>query len=353
MTPVDLGEADQLVGRPGVDRFLLGGPGGWRALTARAHLPDDAVDLPPGLIGLPALASDGSVLALIDSELVVIANDGAIRQGPELPPSSVGSNWELIGVDAADRPVLACQTNAGRRLLVVETEGDGWLQIAGQDSYASPPAGADVLLSTKRRALAHPGEAGWEVWLFDEFPARRLIAMECTGSSAVFSPLGDALIVDGRTDGIYRLELASGQISFMAAGNLGHSQRVPFSAGFRGDPVLMVAPVRDSEGYLQIVQTHLSGGGRYGISTGAVHHYGVTASQAGRYLAYCQASFDEEGDGTIDESLYLFDFDVGRAVFSFERAGGRKTAGPQFIGTGPTLVYIADGRAWLLDPRDD
>lgn len=352
MAPVDLGAADQLVGRPGAERFLLQGPDGWRVLTTSARSPDDALDLPKGIKGRPALASDGSVLALIGGALVVMAKDGEILPGPDMPPSSVGSNWELIGVDAADRPVLACETEAGRRLLVVETESEGWLQIATQGSFASPPSPADVLLSATRQALAYRGESGWEVWLFDDLPARRLVARQCSGSSAVFSPLGDALILDGRTDGIYRLEFESGQVNFMAKGNLGHSEFVPFSAGFRGDPMLMVAPVRDAEGYLQIVQTHLSGGGRYGISTGAVHHYGVTASHGGRFLAYCQASFDEDEGGTIAETLYLFDFEVGRAVFSFDRAGGQETAGPRFVGTAPTLVFVADGRALLLDPRD-
>ena len=139
----------------------------------------------------------------------------------------------------------------------------------------------------------------------------------------------------------------------MASGNLGFSTRVPFSAGFRGDPLLMVAPVRDNEGYLQLMQTHLRGGGRYGISTGAVHHYHVTISHDGRYLAYCQATFNEDEETPIDEALYLFDFDVGRAVYDFERRGGGPLQGPLFVGDGPTMVFVAQGRVLLIDPTND
>lgn len=353
LQPIDLGSAEQLLGRPGVGRFIVGDARGWRSLSTEARTPSEAWALPTELIGRPALVSDGSALCLLDGGLVVLGLDGELRPGPELPPDAVGSSWELIGVDAGDRPVLACETVAGRRLLVVEDEGGGWLELSSRKRFASPPPGAEILLSSTRRALAYRGEECWEAWVFDSSPVRRFSAADCSGHSAVFSPEGDALILDGRTDGIYRLELDSGRITFMAKGNLGHSRRVPFAAGFRGDPLLMVAPVRDNEGYLQIVQTHLHGGGRYGISTGAVHHYHAACSQDGRYLAYCQATFDEGGEAAIDEALYLFDFDVGRAVYDFERRSDGSPRGPLFVGDGPNLVFVADGRVLMLDPGDD
>ena len=352
--PADLGLGEQLIGRPGVGRFLVGGPQGWRSLDAEARDPAAGWALPDGLIGLPALAADGSSMALLPTGLVRVGDNGELRDGPELPGDDGGRSWELVGLDGSDRPVLATQSGDGsRRLLVMDKLGAGWLELTDSDGLAVLPKGTEVLLSKARRALAFLGQGCWEAWVFDEGIVRRVTAADCSGGFGVFSPEGDALILDGRTDGIYRLELDSGRFSFMASGNLGYSERVPFSAGFRGDPVLMVSPVRDNEGNLQIMQTHLWGGSRYGITIGAVHHYHVTSSHDGRYLAYCQATFDEGGETAFDEALYLFDFDVGRAVYDFERRGGGLRRGPLFVGDGPNMVFVANGRVLLLDPRDD
>lgn len=353
LEPVDLGTGDKLIGRPGVGRFLVGDGQGWRSLSAGPRSPSEGWALPEGLIGLPALASDGSAMALLPTGLVRVGQDGELQNGPDLPADDGGLDWELLGLDGSDLPVLAAQGEGGRRLAVIAGDGEGWLELSDADGFASLPEGAEVLLSKARRALAYRGHDCWEAWVFDDGSVRRVTAADCSGGFGVFSPEGDALILDGPTKGIYRLELDSGRFSFMASGNLGYSERVPFSAGFRGDPLLMVAPVRDNEGYLQLMQTHLRGGGRYGISTGAVHHYHVTSSHDGRYLAYCQATFNEDEATPIDEVLYLFDFDIGRAVYDFERLGGGSLQGPLFVGDGPMMVFVARGRVLLIDPRND
>ncbi|MFT7462606.1 MAG: hypothetical protein ACI9EF_000947 [Pseudohongiellaceae bacterium] len=347
---VDLGAGEQLLGRPGVTRFLVGGAQGWSSLSAEVRVPGEAWEFPAGVIGQPALASDGGAMALVPQGLLWLGQDGDVLPGPEMPPAALGDQWELIGLDGSDRPVLACETEAGRRLFVVADEGFGWRELSADQGPAAPPPGAEVLLSTARRALAFRRADCWEAWVFDGNPVRRLRATGCLGASAVFSPEGDALILDGRIDGIYRLELNSGRLVFMATGNLGLSDRVPFSAGFRGDPLLMVAPVRDNEGYLQILQSNLLGGGRFGITTGAVHHYHASSSKNGRYVSYCQATFEEGAQGAIDETLYLFDFEVARAVYKFKRLGGGAFRGPLFVGDGPNWVFIANGRVLLLDP---
>jgi hypothetical protein len=208
-----------------------------------------------------------------------------------------------------------------------------------------------VLTARATRALAFLGEKGWEAWtLSDTGIGERKVAEGCTRPGAVFTPNGRSLIVPGRVDGIWLLPLDGGQFNLMCDGNLGQSRRVPLSGAFLKDPLRLVTPQWDLDGYLQVVFVHVPGGSR-NFNSGGLHHYGVAASLDGRSLAYVQAAFDEDNDEPFVEDIYLFDFervDVGTEQID-SREGGRPRQGPCFVGAHSALVYLAAGEAIRID----
>jgi hypothetical protein len=376
----DLGPGVRIVTRPGVDLIVVGDAAfRWTAFPADAHTRRDGYPLPEGLRGVPALDGTGALHGLFE-HAVVRLRGGAVEGSLRLPELLGGepepvrpkgrranqddARLELVGVDGADQPVLFWRSPKGGRVFVRSPDLQEWrlLELEGEPARLPPGIrGDDVVLSHGSRALAFLGRQGWEAWSYGSELAVRRVALDCVGAQAIFTPDGTALVVDGKVKGLWRLELAEQSLRFMADGNLGHTERVPFSACFRevgstdDADMLLVSPQRDHSNYLQIVQTHLSGGGRLSFGQGFMHHYLPAVSLDGRRLAYVQAKIDAGGTEAIQEELFLFDFahpnDIAQALGS--RRGGRPGQGPGFVGDGDVLVFIAQGRIRRLEIDDD
>jgi hypothetical protein len=358
------------VAAPGVATFALQAPSGaWRLHTEGARGPKDGLRLPDGVLGRPVLQSDGSALVLTTTGLSWVRATHPIVPGGEivqlLARDALPDDTQLVGVLAGKEALLSVPAGEQRRLLVCQ---GGPLRSAHlvpinlqEGGECVVPDGAPLIASRVARALAFLGPAGWEAWSVNEGGvATRALAEGCVRPGAFFTPAGDALIVPGRVDGLWRLDLGDCRISLMAEGNLGVSRRVGQSYDFREVPApdggmqwVMLAPQWDLERRLQLCQTHLSGGGRGGLTIGGVHHYGVSLSRDGRLLAYTQAVFDERSEESFVEDLYLFDFDApsSAAMLLESRRGGRADQGPAFIGDGSSLVFLADGDAVRIDVR--
>jgi len=354
-----LGPADELIAEPGIDTFLLHLPGdGWRVHTLASRSADDGRPLPPDLAGRPALLSSGSVVALTAAGLQWVRVGNVIVPGGEqvllCPRSDLPEGVALEGTIGGKDALLSAPSGDGRRLLLCPASpltAHVLYPVMDRAGQALVPAGATLLLSRATRALAFLGEQGWEAWTISERGlAERAVAMGCTRPGAIFTPDGHRLIVPGRVDGIELLSLDDGTKNLMCDGNLGLSRRVQQSWAFRDDPLRLVTPQWDLDGWLQIAQIHVPGPSR-GFNMGGMHHYGVTMSQDGRTLAYVQASFDEKGDDSFDEDLYLFDFDRldSGAEYIYTREGGRPRTGPCFVGQHSALVFIASGEAIRID----
>lgn len=377
--PVDLGPAQQLVAHPASSVFVLGdGSGGWRVLDAAADADTDAdvgaaaaVESAPApehrWHGSPVVSAAGRVFGLARREGIhegpaQIADRLELEQldGPAaepfvlgLPDGPDGLDWRLLGVTG--RRSLPVLLNPGRGEIWWLEQAE-WRLLEDAEGAAHCAPDAPFALSDARAALAFRGAQGWEAWSLDSRPAVRRVARDCLGAPAHFTPDGAALVVDGAMMNIYRLELDDGRLGHMADGNLGHTPRVPWTAGVRGDPAMLVVPQFDPQGWLQIVQTNFSGGGRWQFNTGFEHHYLPAVSPAGRWMAYAQSPFDLDGEQPFEEDLYLFDFDHGTApaLALGRRAGGSPHQGPAWVArpAGAALLWVADGRAWRLDRPD-
>jgi hypothetical protein len=364
-----LGRAEALVAVPGVPTFALQAQSGkWRLYAAGAREAQDGLALPGGVLGHPVLKSDGSAFVLTDSGLSWVRAAHAIVPGGEVVPllgrDSLPEGTRLEGALAGEEALLSVPAGENRRLMLCQggpLSSAHLAPITLRDGDAVVPEGAPLFASRASRALACLGPDGWEAWIVgDGGVATRVVAEECSRRGALFTPEGDALIVPGRVDGLWRLDLADGRMNLMTEGNLGISRRVGQSFDYREVPApdggmqwVLVAPQWDIERRLQIYQAHLSGGGRESLTIGGVHHYGVSLSRDGRLLAYTQAAFEERGEDDFVEDLYLIDFDApGSAAILLEsRRGGRADQGPAFVGDGSTLVFLADGDAVRIDVR--
>lgn len=362
-----LGHGDQLVARDGVDGFAVReAPGLWRLFDAAAREPGDGVLLPADLDGRPVLAPDGGAWSLADDGLLRTAGPragGATVQ--VLPAGTLPAGVALAGVAEGDVPVLVVPGDAGSAalglVLPVVPDGEPCLVALGDaQGPAALPAGAaeaDVACTPAAAAAAVCTARGWEAWTWDPAGnARRVLAEGCTQPGALFTPDGRALIVPGRVAGLWTLNLADGRMAQMAEGNLGLSRRVPPSATYRGagEHVVLVAPQWNLDGWLQVYQSHLFGGGRMSFGLSFMHHYGLALSADGRFMAYCQAAFDEASDAPFEEELFVVDFDQSVSTLAVgARRGGLAHAGPHFVGSGASVVYLADGdvhRIELLPP---
>jgi hypothetical protein len=359
-----LGPGLELVASDGVDGFLVReAEGVWRLYDARSRGPQDGVEI-SSVVGWPALTADGGAFAMQADELVRLPRVGSDAAALRVPAPGAS----LVGVADGHRAVLAAApADGGRGLLILAdgagNDGDGGPHLLPLHDAAGParlPAGAsaqDIVCAAGGPALAVRTPQGWEAWRWDESgAARRSLAEGCDRPGALFRPDGRALIVPGKVDGLWTLSLADGQMGLMAEGNLGISRRVPPSAAFRDTEqnTRLVAPGWNLDGWLQIYQTHLFGGGRWGVSISYTHHYGVALSHDGRFMAYCQAQFDEDGGEPFEEELFVLDFDQAVSTVSVgSRRGGVPWQGPHFVGSGASLVYLADGevlRIELLPP---
>lgn len=363
-----LGRAVSLVAEVGVPAFALqDAAGGWRLYAASARSADEGLRLPEGILGRPALHSDGSAFVLTEVGLSWVHATHPIVPGGEvvqlLGRDALPVGTRLEGVVAGKEPLLSVPAGEHRRLMLCQGGplGSAHLTpISLSDGDALVPDGVPLIASRAVRALAFLGPAGWEAWSVQEGGlATRSLAEGCTRPGAIFSPDGDVLIVPGRVAGLWKLDLADGSLNLMAEGNPGVSRRVGQTFSFREvpDPAggmqwVLLLPQWDLDRRLQIYQAHLSGGGRGGVTIGAVHHYGVSVSRDGRLLAYTQAVFEERGDDAFVEDLYLLDFDAQTSATMLEsRRGGRSDQGPAFVGNGAALVYLADGAAVRIDVR--
>ena len=355
-----LGPGVELVARDGVDGFLVReGESAWRLYDARSRSAQDGVAI-AGVVGRPALAEDGGAFVLQAEGLLRVPHVGADVEPWRL---AVPAGASLLGVTGGTQPVLAAPGADGvRELFVPGSDDDGGVRLVPLQGpgTAHPPDAAtadDVVCAWGAPAVAFCGPRGWEAWTWKEpGSARRCLADGCKRPGALFTPDASALIVPGKVDGLWTLSLNDGQMTMMAEGNLGSSRRVPASAAFRdtGRYTRLVAPGWNLDGWLQIYQTHLFGGGRWGVQIAFTHHYGVAVSQNGRFLAYCQAQFDEQGSEPFEEKLYVMDFEESLGTVSVgSRRGGVPWQGPHFVGSGASLVYLAEGevlRIELLPP---
>ncbi len=355
-----LGPGEELVAEPGLDTFVVReGEGLWRAYTTAARRPSDGALLPVASRGRPVLLATGSVLVLADRGLLWCHATHPIVRGGEvltlLAPEDLPPEARLEGALAARDAVLSTPVEGGRQLLV--TRAGPLLdprpeRVASAEGPALVPEGEAVLCARGARALAFRGERGWEAWLIGEDGgARRAVAEGCRGRDAVFTPDGLQLVVEGRQGGLWLLDLPSGRLNHMGAGDLGSSRRVPHGSGFRFEDLRLVCPQRDLDGWLQIYQTHVPSGRRWGFGLGFTHHYSVALSPTGRYMAWVQAVFDENDDAPFVEELYLYDFDepASAATPLGGRTGGRAGQGPVFLGSGESLIFLADGEAVRIE----
>jgi len=360
-----LGPADAIVAAPGVGGFAVREPGGaWRLYSAGARKPEDGRLLPGPVIGMPALQADGSIFVLAEDGLRWVHGSQPLVPGGEvllvLSRDDLPADCRLEGVIGGKHALLsspvspATGASGPRKLLLCEGSltSAKLRPVFDADSEARMPPGVTPVLAHGAPAVAFPGEDGWEAWSL-QAPnlAHRAVAEGCVRPGAVFTPDGQALIVPGRTDGLWMLNLKDGRLNLMAEGNLGVSRRVPHSVGFRGVPAVMVAPGWDLENWLQIYQTHLSGGGRSAFGAGFMHHYLIVISTDRNLMTYAQANFDEKSDAPFAEDLYLFNFaQPGEpAIFLDTRQGGGAAHGPSFVGTGGSLVYLARGEALRIE----
>ena len=355
-----LGPASELIAEPGIDAFLLQLPdGSWKLHTSASRSASDGGALPAGLIGRPALQSNGSVIALTPDGLLWVRAGTLLVPGGEqallCPHDVLPDDARLEGTIGGKDALLSSATGGSRRLFICP--GSPFLKpalypVMDRDGPALVPQDATLITARAVRALAFLGERGWEAWkLSDTGLATRFIAEGCSKAGAIFTPDGLSLIVPGRVDGIWCLSLEDGKNNLMSDGNLGISRRVPQSWGFRRDPLRLVTPQWDLDGWLQIMHHHVSGGGKIGFTMGGLHHYGVALSADGSRLAYVQAGFSEQDEEPFMEDLYLFDFDRGDsgAEQIDSRRGGAPGQGPSFLGDGSALVYLSGGEAIRID----
>ncbi len=359
-----LGRGDQLVAMDGVDGFAVREDDGlWRLFDAAARAPQDGVRLPAGLAGRPVLAPDGSAWSLVDGALLRTA--GARAGGATvhvLPDGALPAGARLAGLAAGETPVLALPDVDGltRLSVLLPAVPDGAparvVELRDALGPAALPAGAvesDVACTPAAPVVALRTARGWEAWSWDAAgAARRVLAEGCDQPGALFTPDGRALVVPGRVAGLWTLSLADGRMAQMAEGNLGLSRRVPPSSAFRGggEHRRLVAPQWNLDGWLQVYQTHLFGGGRYSFGLSFTHHYGLALSADGRFMAYCQAAFDEASDAPFEEDLFVVDFEESVTTVAVgARHGGQAQQGPHFVGRGASLVYLADGEVQRIE----
>lgn len=362
----DLGPGEALVARDGVDAFAVReAAGAWRLYDAAARRRDEGLPLPLGAVDPPCLAADGSAWLLDDTGLSRTAPRAAGGETTRVAPAALlPPGTRLRGLSGETVPVLdAPGDDEARRLLLLlgaaPPAGDTALQLLPLQDAQGParlPAGAsdaDLACSPFGPALALRTPRGWEAWTFEPTgAARRLLAEGCAAPGAVFTPDGRALILPGRVSGLWTLSLADGRMSQMAEGNLGLSRRVPYGFAFRGrgEHVRLVAPQWSLDGWLQLCQTHLFGGGRSFVGISFTHHYAVTVSADGRFMAYAQAHFDEAGDAPFEEDLYVVDFDQAVSTVKVAtRHGGLPLQGPHFVGRGAALVFLAEGQVQRVE----
>ncbi|MHC4844998.1 MAG: hypothetical protein ACYTCU_02440 [Planctomycetota bacterium] len=362
-----LGPGLELVTSRGVDGFAVREDDGlWRLYDSRSHGADDGLLLPTPVIGRPALQKDGSAYVLTDQGLYWMHGGQNIVPGGEivqmLSAEDLGPGVRLEGVVNGTEPLLSMPSSGSRGLMVVRggpITKAMLTPIRDGEGEARVPDGAPILCAVNRRAVAFLGGEGWEAWVLGKSViSKRYVAEGCDSSAAVFTPDATGLIVEGREDGLWLLSLEDGRVDFMAQGDLGISRRVDPAFGFRFEPERLVSANWDLDGWLQIYQTHLGGGGRWAFSVGFMHHYAVATSLDGRFLVYAQADFEERGDDAFDEDLYVFDFarPALPATLIGSRTGGMGRQGPAFIGDGASLVFLADGvtyRSELLTPPED
>lgn len=354
-----LGPADELLAEPGVETFLLHVPEtGWCVHTLASRAATDGRPLGADVIGRPALLSSGSVVALTPRGLewrrvgnvIVPGGEQALLCTRDMLPDDVALEGTIGGKDA----LLSSPYQDGRRLFLVPGSPltkPALYPVADREGQALVPAGAPLILARAARALAFLGQDGWEAWtLSDTGLAERAVAAGYTKPGAIFTPDGRSLIFPGKVDGIFRLTLDDGKVNLMCGGNIGVSRRTPQSWAFRTDPLRLVTPQWDLDGWLQIAHIHVQGPSRY-FTMGGNHHYGVAMSQDGRTLAYVQANFDEKTDEPFVEDVYLFDFErVETGAEQIDsRDGGRPLQGPCFIGEHSALAYLAGGEAIRID----
>jgi len=359
-----LGPGFELVTARGVDGFAVREDDGlWRLYDSRSRSRSDGLLLPTPVIGRPALQKDGSAYVLTDQGLYWMHGGQQIVPGGEivqiLPADELPSGARLEGVVNGLEPILSGTSGESRKLWICRggpiTDVNLYPLMTGEGD-ARVPEGSPILCASNRRALAFLGAEGWEAWVLGKnVNSTRFMAEGCDSPAAVFTPDATGLIVEGREDGLWTLSLEDGRVDFMADGNFGLSRRLDPSFGFRFEPERLVAPTWGLDGWLQIYQTHLGGGGRWAFSVGFLHHYAVATSLDGRFLVYAQAEFEERGDDAFDEDLYVFDFarPASPATLIGSRTGGMRGQGPAFIGNGASLVFLADGvtyRSELLIP---
>ena len=352
-----LGPADELIAETGIETFLLKVPdAGWSVHTLASRTAADGRPLPRDVIGRPALLATGSVVALTPAGLLWVRVGNVIVPGgeqvPLCPADMLPEGVVLEGTIGGRDALLSSPVGTGRRLFICPgspTSKPVLYPVMDRQGPALVPAGAPLLLAQTARSLAFVGPEGWEGWTLSESGfAERAVALGCTKPGAIFTPDGKQLIVPGKVDGIDLLNLEEDRKSLMCGGNIGVSRRVPQSWAFRQDPLRLVTPQWDLDGWLQIAQIHVPGPSSV-FSSGGSQHYGVAMSQDGRTLAYVQAAFDEASDDSFVEDLYLFGFDRVDAEQIDSREGGRPLQGPCFVGTQSALVYVAGGEAIRID----
>ncbi len=344
---IALGPGEELVARTGVDRLLVGdGKGRWFAFSSAARGAGDGIAL-GALKGRPVIDAAGGVWA---------------RSGADV------SHWTPAAttIHALDLPEQARLLGApgdGALLLVNPLEGLVVEELVLGDEADAPaqrrPVTADgrnatvvdpslVVCSPWSEAFANPTPAGWEAWTRSHETGRWRVVMakEHTKPGAVFTPDGEHLILQGRIDGLWLLDLEQGRLEFMGDGNLGRSRRVANDMAFvRGEAPVLFVGQWTLDRRLHVTSSHLGGGGRYQPKVGLFHDYAPVLSWDGSLLVYLQGEFDEQGDEPFDEAIYCMDRTKPEkpAVFVDGRPGGRSAQGPVFFGRTASFVYIADG----------
>lgn len=405
---LEVGVGERLAGPTGSGFVLVGDDDGAWAVVDPLD-PTVRAEIPSPRLGEPLLTIGGTVFTLHpDGMSQTRAERGVVSRVEGLP---VPSSARLLGV--AVQP--SEQTGTFRDVPFVGWVAPGddaltvrWIDLiaAGTggdvDDVLRPvvtpdgrtprvPTDAEVLTSRYGPSFAFVGAEGWEAWTLvgeeGEPRERELESDDGLGEATIgfllpgawdpaarvalapehripvahFAPDGRALIVEGRRGGgLYMLDLRDGTLQFMAEGNLGASRRVSPGGGFRGDPLRLVTAQWSREDYLQIFETHLSGGGRMSFKVAFAHNYLVALAPSGERMAYAGASFEEGDDAPFDETLYVFDWgDPARgAVELGERIGGVADRGPLFVDD-VTVVWIEDGVVRGLrylpepDPRTD
>lgn len=331
---------------------------------------EDGGEAPPrpldaDVVGVPIVGRAGRLLAWTPEGLLAWEDPdgplGAPAATTLLAPGGLSGAPRLLGTLVDGRVLLGEPWRRARRVLAVDADGARPIETtAGEPLRLADGAGAPggrLVVSPATAAVAVEGPDGWELWDLRATPARRHVARGHRGAGAVFTPDGEALVVPGRVDDLWRLSLEDGSIAFMADGNLGASRRVGFSSLFRGEPRMLFATQWGMDGYLGFVHTNLGGGGRLKFKPAFVHNYAVDGSRDERFLVYCQASFDELGDEPFDEEIYAFDFEnpADSRRIDERRArpprwpGARRGRGPSFVGDGAVVLYEARGTIYRVD----